>query len=219
MGYIYKIVNDINDKVYVCQTINSIEYRFKQHLYDAKRSECYEKRPLYRAMNKYGIDHFKIELIGEYPNEYLNDQEIYWIAYYKGYTDGYNANMGGESGCIYDHNLIAELLSNNPYPIEVAQEVGCSPDVVWEVAKTYNIQVRHRKEDEFSKLSKQIYRLDKQTNEILDIYPNTVSAAEWCKDNGYAAKGKSKGVSTHISDAAKGTRKTAYGFKWKFVNE
>jgi len=29
MGYIYKITNDINDKIYIGLTVNSLEYRFK----------------------------------------------------------------------------------------------------------------------------------------------------------------------------------------------
>lgn len=44
MGYIYKIVNDINDKVYIGKTVNSIEERFNEHCYDARKRRC-EKRP------------------------------------------------------------------------------------------------------------------------------------------------------------------------------
>lgn len=77
MGYIYKITNDINDKVYVGKTLlSSIEERFQEHIKDSKRrkKEC---RPLYSAMNKYGSDKFHIELIGEYPEEELNEMEVY----------------------------------------------------------------------------------------------------------------------------------------------
>jgi hypothetical protein len=30
-GFIYKITNDINDKVYIGKTLSSIENRFKEH--------------------------------------------------------------------------------------------------------------------------------------------------------------------------------------------
>lgn len=33
MGYIYKITNHINGKVYIGQTRNLIEYRWQHHLY------------------------------------------------------------------------------------------------------------------------------------------------------------------------------------------
>ena len=50
---VYKITNNINSKIYIGITINSLEQRFKQHLRDAKRKKQY---PLYEAMKKYGKD-------------------------------------------------------------------------------------------------------------------------------------------------------------------
>jgi predicted GIY-YIG superfamily endonuclease len=35
-GFIYKIVNDINDKIYIGKTLTSIEKRFSEH----KRESC-----------------------------------------------------------------------------------------------------------------------------------------------------------------------------------
>lgn len=37
MGYIYQIVNDVNEKVYVGKTELTIEQRWKQHLRDSKK--------------------------------------------------------------------------------------------------------------------------------------------------------------------------------------
>ena len=37
MGFIYKIINDINNKIYIGQTANSLEERFKQHKKDSKK--------------------------------------------------------------------------------------------------------------------------------------------------------------------------------------
>ena len=76
MGYIYKITNDINDKVYIGKTCLTIEERFKQHCSDSKKNRC-EKRPLYAAMNKYGIEHFHVDLVGEYSDNDLEEYEIY----------------------------------------------------------------------------------------------------------------------------------------------
>ena len=61
MPYIYKITNTINNKVYIGKTVASIEERWKEHCHDYKRHRC-EKRPLYAAMRKYGVEHFQIEL-------------------------------------------------------------------------------------------------------------------------------------------------------------
>ena len=54
---IYKIVNDIDQLIYVGSTIKSLSQRFSDHKYDAKR---YPERKLYKHFSKYGIDHFKI---------------------------------------------------------------------------------------------------------------------------------------------------------------
>lgn len=92
---IYKIVNDINEKVYVGKTSNTVEERFKQHINDSTKRK-YEQRPLYNAINKYGAEHFSIHLIEECDISIENEREQYWIGYYKGYEEGYNATRGGE---------------------------------------------------------------------------------------------------------------------------
>lgn len=60
MSYIYVITNDVNGKQYVGKTNKSISKRFKEHISDSKKERC-EKRPLYSAMNKYGVEHFHAE--------------------------------------------------------------------------------------------------------------------------------------------------------------
>lgn len=59
MAYVYKIINDLNNKIYIGQTSFSVEERFKQHLRDAKKDKV-KNRPLYSAIRKYGPIHFHI---------------------------------------------------------------------------------------------------------------------------------------------------------------
>ena len=40
------------------------------------------------------------------------------------------------------------------------------------------------------------------------------NAAEWLKDNGYA-KSDISTISSNVGKASKGTKPSAYGFKWK----
>lgn len=75
MGYIYKIINDINNKIYIGKTEFNIEKRFQEHIYDSQKK--YQHRPLYDAINKYGIEHFKIEQVEECVSQQLNDREKY----------------------------------------------------------------------------------------------------------------------------------------------
>ena len=51
MGYIYKITNSINGKLYIGQTRKTIEERFQVHI---KNAQKHINRYLYDAMNKYG---------------------------------------------------------------------------------------------------------------------------------------------------------------------
>ena len=113
MAYIYKIINNINQKIYIGKTSSTIEKRFKEHCNDSKK-ERYEKRPLYDAMNKYGIENFTVEKVEEVENdEIASEREIYWInklRTYIGFNDcnGYNATLGGDSKRYYNYEEIAK---------------------------------------------------------------------------------------------------------------
>lgn len=92
MGFIYKISNDVNNKVYIGQTRFTIEWRYKRHLECVKTSNLH----LYRAIRKYGKEHFSISKIEECEDTLLNCREIYWIAFYDSFNNGYNMTIGGE---------------------------------------------------------------------------------------------------------------------------
>lgn len=95
MGYIYKITNIINNKIYVGQTKNSPERRWTEHKRDYKGGNTY----LYNAMKKYGIDNFKFEVVETNVSaEELNNREIYWIEKLNSFSDygkGYNLTKSG----------------------------------------------------------------------------------------------------------------------------
>ena len=211
MGYIYKITNDINDKVYIGKTCRSIEQRFKEHCRDAYR---HSERPLYRAMNKYGNENFHISIIGEYPDQELEKQEIYWIGYYHSYENGYNATQGGDGSLIFDHQAILEALKENPYPALVAKQFNCSADLVINLAKDNNMSIKNYGNDIFRSNSKIVYQYTKQ-GEYINEFPSTVEAAKWCATNKKCSS-LTSGVRSHISDCANGKRKSAYGYIWRY---
>ena len=95
-GYIYKITNKINGKVYIGQTIQTIKRRFSRHCLP-NQNGCVA---LHNAITKYGKENFIVELVEEVLVEKLDEREIYWISYYKS-TDkkfGYNILLGGNLG-------------------------------------------------------------------------------------------------------------------------
>ena len=99
MGVIYKVTNQKNGKVYIGQTINSLEYRFKQHYREARSEKKLGKSSsrFHNALLKYSIEDFKEEVLEEVEKEKLNEREIYWISFFKSNDRkfGYNIGAGG----------------------------------------------------------------------------------------------------------------------------
>lgn len=99
MGYIYKITNIKNNKVYIGQTIKERPTdRYSQHRYLANHPEQEKSISyLHRAMNSDGLDNFKFEVIEKIDNSLLNEREQYWIKYLNcKVPNGYNMTDGGE---------------------------------------------------------------------------------------------------------------------------
>ena len=92
MWVIYKHTNKINGKVYIGQTSQEPEKRWK-------KGEGYKDSPkFYAAIQKYGWNNFKHEIIEEniLTLEEADNKEAYWIFYYNSINNGYNINLGGE---------------------------------------------------------------------------------------------------------------------------
>lgn len=215
MSKIYKITNDINDKVYVGKTNLSIEERFKEHCRDRlKRNN--ENRPLYNAMNKYGIEHFTIAEIEDCNPDEASKQEIYWIGYFHSYENGYNATMGGDGKNLYDHSAIAERLKEHPYPIDVAQEFGCSSDIVRIIAKEFNITIKNKGQELSTNINPKC-KIKQYTKDLsyINEFESIADAVRQLHREGKCAT-PNGGARGHISDCAKGKRKTAYGYVWKY---
>jgi len=96
---IYKVTNLITNKSYIGQTIGYLSRRKKQHIYKSKNPKCY----FHRAINKYGKDNFKWEILEKCDHTYqLYELEYHYIKQYNtkvpnGYnlTDGYDNSTYG----------------------------------------------------------------------------------------------------------------------------
>lgn len=98
MGYIYKIYNDVNNKIYVGQTsLKRPTDRYSQHRSKSLHLQSDDSSILHMAMNKYGLDNFHFEVIEEVDNDLLNEREIYWIFQFNSISpNGYNLTKGGD---------------------------------------------------------------------------------------------------------------------------
>lgn len=108
-GFIYKITNNVNGKVYIGQTIQTIKERFYQHC-AIKCSDSVLNMAIHKAIKKYGKSNFTIEVIEEVDKDSLNDREKFWIEYYNSYNNGYNSTRGGQDSSTHCKELDAESI-------------------------------------------------------------------------------------------------------------
>ena len=209
MAYIYQITNKINGKIYIGKTERTIQERWGEHCRDYIKEQC-EARPLYRAMKKYGLENFSIELIEE--TNIPEEREIFWIEQKGSFKYGYNATMGGDGKRYLDYDLIVSTFQKVQNVTETAKTIGIDVGTVSKVLHSYNIYIPSCSEVNQKKLGKIVEQYDLNGNYIRS-FPSTKTAAE--------SLGKvtstSKGATSHISDVCKGKRKTAYGYIWKFA--
>lgn len=143
-GSIYIIKNNINDKVYIGQTTNTIEERFKNHI--KKSTIKSRKYKLYNAFKKYGIENFFIEpLETNIPIENLNNKEIFYIEKYDSFDNGYNSTKGGDGRTInkqYDESKILELYKNGLSSSKISEIYNVSGITILRVLKKHNVKIR-----------------------------------------------------------------------------
>ena len=95
-GIIYKITNLINGKIYIGQTVKSLEKRWKNHLASSKKSNY----PIHLAIKKYGQENFSREILFECSTqEELNSQELKNALELNSFApNGYNLAAGDGKG-------------------------------------------------------------------------------------------------------------------------
>lgn len=117
MTGIYKILNMVNNKIYIGQSVN-IRRRWNNHKSNAFNTTCKSYNShLYRAIRKYGLENFSFEVIEECPKDRLNEREKYYIEFFNsndpdhGYneTNGYDQPQYGFQGESHPrHKLTAD---------------------------------------------------------------------------------------------------------------
>lgn len=211
MAYIYQITNDINGKIYIGKTEFSIEKRFKEHCQDAFRDRN-EKRPLYAAMRKYGIEHFHIELIEETDNP--EEREVFWIENKRSFKNGYNATIGGDGKKYIDYDLVISSYKEIKSIADTAKALNISADSVSNILHQNNISIISSSEVNLNKYGKitNMYSLE---GEFLKSFSSTNEAAQYMIDNNLTNCKKTT-IKQHITEVCTGRRNTAAKYKWKY---
>ena len=212
MAYIYKITNQLNGKCYVGKTMLTIQERWKQHLKDAKRERC-NNRPLYKAINKYGENNFKIEQLEKCSDNIVNEREQYWIEKLNSFHFGYNATTGGDGTHYLDYDKIVQVYLEGNSMVDTAKICNCSPDSVKYILLERNIDIRSSTYYAREKYGTKINQYDLNNNYI-QTFPSYKSIAQYFIDNGYSKAKEPRGILRGIQNAVK-SNKAYKGFIWK----
>lgn len=210
---IYCITNDINNKKYIGKTIHSIKQRFQEHIRESKKARS-KDRPLYRAINKYGIEHFHIEILEQCSTENGNIREQFWIKRFNTFHYGYNATKGGEGTPYLDEKLIIETYKKVRNLKDTARICQCSTDSVKVYCHNNNIELATSKELN-RRYAKPIKQFSKN-NEYIQTFEAINDAALFLIEL-YSLHSNRKTVSKHIREVCQHKRNSAYGFKWEFA--
>lgn len=208
MAHVYVITNTINGKQYVGATRRSVEKRFKEHYFESKRQRC-KNRPLYIAINKYGIDNFSIEELEECLDEERFDRECYWIEKLKTYDNGYNLTYGGAGKNLFDYKEIADKYLEIKNQKEVAKLFNCDIHTVRVACKDNDIDIISKHDVQKNLYAKKIAMVDKDSDVVVRVFN--------CMEDAFRFLDASR--NGHISAVCKGNRKTAFGYKWRYVDD
>lgn len=97
LGLIYKYTSKTTNKSYIGKTLHSnYTRRHNKHKYEKDDSH------FGRAKTKYGYEDFELSIVEDnIPADKLDEREIFWIAEYDSFNNGYNSTKGGEGGNTY----------------------------------------------------------------------------------------------------------------------
>lgn len=204
---IYKITNTINNKCYIGQSVN-IEHRWIEHKSAARNYSQKNSSALYNAINKYGIENFKFEIIEETSIEKLDEREKYWIQYYDTYYHGYNLTTGGFGGTRYDYDKIFSLWQEGYNCKEIQKLIHCDDQTVTKALRTNNITM----EDVRRRINKPIpiVAIDINTNEPLKIFYSKNDASKLLTNKNNRGSNFNNAINGHYR---------YLGYYWEYLKE
>jgi group I intron endonuclease len=115
---IYKIINRVNNKVYIGKTKNFYK-RYRKYNYAIKnRLTKHVNEYMLNSILKYGIDNFRFEIIEiihpKKDQKYISKREIYWMDMHDSLNrkKGYNLIRDSEKGLIVHPSTLLKISNN-----------------------------------------------------------------------------------------------------------
>ena len=208
MGYIYKIENTINGKIYIGKTEKTTALsRWKEHLRARHRESC-KGRALYKALNKYGIENFTFTVLEETDN--CEEREKYYISLFDTYKNGYNETLGGDGKLRLQLNdeEVCTYYKNHSLK-ETTNFFGVDKDSINKVLKRNGVVKKTLAEANKFALGKRVNQFDLLTGKIIATHISTAEAEK-------SITGK-ENHGANVSRVCRGERKQYAGFGWAYV--
>ena len=211
MAIIYKITNLKNNKVYIGETIQTLQSRWNQHKSVSLNPNGHgHNYHLHNAIRKYGIENFIIEEIEECDDDIRFERETYYILVYESYNreKGYNYIIEGTGASPYSTKQILDLWNEGLKVKDIANKIKCHKGTISKRLHANGITheeiIKRFSEYVSSRDSKPVeqYTLDGQ-------YIKTFPSASSCQKEGYQESA--------ISDVCNRKQKSAYNYLWKYA--
>lgn len=138
---VYKIVNDIDDKVYVGSTTTELWHRMSQHRADARKG-C--QAPLYDLMREYGVEHFRIVRVKTSTMETLRrDEEAAINSVPIERRLNYKLRSSKDSSQHFDYDEICKVYLKCGSQNATANIIGCSRITVQKALRSRNVKIEY----------------------------------------------------------------------------
>jgi len=213
-GTIYLIENKINGHKYVGQTRVKLKQRLHQHYRESKK---YTNRPLYHAINKYGIGNFKVEILEKCSADILDEREMYWIEFFNTFKNSshYNCTAGGEGGEISDDTKqrISQGMSLVPRGKEWENSMSISLKEKFDRGERWGFMNKRGDGSHKKRKVKAIPVLNLSGNCKVKPISDEILEFDSASDAAKFLNGKTGNICKGIK-----TGWTAYGYKWERVD-
>ncbi len=193
-GIIYKITNKVNNESYIGQTRYTLEFRWRQHQHKKDGTK------FHNAIQKYGPENFNVEILEECDVSKLDSREIFYIAKYNTFNQGYNLTIGGDgrkkiiSDDQYDE--IKELYLSGFSAYKISNLFGVDKATIFKILNVMSIKTHKDSKYAFN---------NQEFQEIVKDYESGISPLELSKRYGGSKNGmteylKKKGVALRIAN-------------------
>ena len=230
---VYKHTCTVTGKAYVGVSKKGMEKRWAGHVHAAQKRSKKEMKGLYyfhRAIVKHGIDAWEHEILGTFENEddaYLAEMQLI-VEHGTLAPAGYNSAKGGrgvkltDEGREYHRQRTIEALRGEPRERQIAAQRSTKSTEEWRVGNRERQRECQNRPDVVEKKReamrrravsgwvssrcKRIAQLDHDGNVIAEFQSVTHAARE-------------TGCNlSNISDVARGQRRQAGGFVWRYLD-